>query len=51
MARGYMGKEAWINLSTGSIEIKEIDYDIESYGEEQRDNHGNNDDQQDDGGH
>ncbi len=23
-----MGKEAWINLSTGSIEIKDIDYDM-----------------------
>jgi aldehyde:ferredoxin oxidoreductase len=28
MARGYAGKEAWINLSTGSIEIKDIDYDM-----------------------
>jgi aldehyde:ferredoxin oxidoreductase len=28
MARGYMGKEAWINLTTGSIEIKDIDYDM-----------------------
>ncbi|MFX1464867.1 MAG: aldehyde ferredoxin oxidoreductase family protein [Promethearchaeota archaeon] len=28
MARGYMGKEAWINLSTGKIEIKDIDYDF-----------------------
>ncbi|MFX1519174.1 MAG: aldehyde ferredoxin oxidoreductase family protein [Promethearchaeota archaeon] len=28
MARGYMGKEAWINLSTGKIEIKDIDYDM-----------------------